>query len=158
MRFLTANRTPKAVNVPYTYHAETVTKWDYVDHAMLGYAIVSADTLYDADFESIDLGEHREYVECLRQSAVLAVNRNPTLFFASAAQKIARYMEEGEDTDPHVKARVSRALEQADEMVQAYFNEEEHLPEAEGRGLVKELIEDQLERRKRKLKQNSFIQ
>ena len=117
-------------------------KWDYHAHARLAYGLIQNEDDLFPSFGERDI-EKTVFAECIRQSTLLALRRNPELNLGSEdADTIRSLMQDQQgivptDTENDVRA----ALDRADDIVTRYFDDEKTVSLAEGEKLVDEIIE-----------------
>lgn len=147
MRYANVNR-GKPYNLPYTYeNVPTRGRWTYSNHAQLAFGLIKNSRQAIPQFSNLPddytpEGEDAELLgECMRQVVMLAVDREPHLFFAQPERLYANMQAQRGEVSEEIEDLVSGALDEADELVRLYFKEGRKRSPSSGVKMIDEIVE-----------------
>jgi hypothetical protein len=134
--------------VPYT-HENVPTKglWHYGNHGQLAFGLIKNEDQAIPQFANMgdeyEAGEEDRKIlgEIMRQTCLLALDREPAKLFGAPNQLRAKMDAERGKVPEEIEKRVSGALDSADELVRIYFKEGRRTSPASGIRMIDEIIE-----------------
>ncbi|ATU47017.1 hypothetical protein [Salinibacter phage M31CR41-2] len=147
MRYANANF-GKPYEVPYTHrNVPTRGMWHYGNHGQLAFGLIKNEgqaipqfSNMGKDYETTEK-DQEILSEIMRQSCLLALDREPQKFFAKPKELTARMRAARGRVSENDEQMIANALEEADELVYVYFKSGRQMSPASGIRMIDEIVQ-----------------